>query len=191
DKNKAFQAKLESQHAHGLQELEFIKDLPGKHAARMCVNEWVKMPSLKPGSVSASRRSFFRSNDPSPRQSQSITCPVMNCNRKFENGQLLLGHLKRFDHSPCDPTIALHGVCSNLYSCVLCRARFASIGAYNEHLTAKAALADGHEKRLPSLLIQCFACPACFLLFYQRDDCLKHMSANDHFKKTIVFKGMG
>ncbi|XP_069830580.1 E3 SUMO-protein ligase ZNF451 [Dendropsophus ebraccatus] len=188
DKNKAFQEKMNHQHAHGLQELEFIKDLPGMHDARMCVNEWLKMPGLRPGSVSASRRVFSRSHEDSPIRSQPITCPVMHCNRRFDNGQLLLGHLKRFDHSPCDPTIALHGVCDNLYACVLCLKRFPSIREYNDHLSAAVNLADGHEKQIPSLCIQCFACPCCFLLFYQRDECLKHMSLKNHFKRTIVFR---
>ncbi|XP_075718093.1 E3 SUMO-protein ligase ZNF451 [Rhinoderma darwinii] len=188
EKNRAFQEKLNFQHAHGLQELEFIKDLPGKHAARLCVNEWLKKPGLKPGNVCASRRNFSRSLETCSINSQSIACPVMHCNRKFDNGQLLLGHLKRFDHSPCDPTIALRGVCDNAYACVLCLKSFVSKNEYNDHLLAKAKMADGHEKRIPSLLIQCFACPCCFLLFYQRDECLKHMSASNHFKRTIIFK---
>ncbi|XP_073445223.1 E3 SUMO-protein ligase ZNF451-like [Dendrobates tinctorius] len=44
EKNKAFQEKLDFHHAHGLQELELINDLSGKHAAKMCVHEWLKMP---------------------------------------------------------------------------------------------------------------------------------------------------
>ncbi|KAM4042533.1 E3 SUMO-protein ligase ZNF451 [Anomaloglossus baeobatrachus] len=188
EKNKAFQEKLNFQHAHGLQELEFSDDISGKHAARICVHEWLKMPGLKPGSVSASRRSFSRIHETNPVRRQPITCPVMNCNRSFDDGQLLLGHLKRFDHSPCDPSIALHGVCDNSYACILCLKRFGSIGQYNDHLAEKAKLGDGHEKRIHSLLIQSFACPCCFLLFYQRDECLKHMSASNHFKRTIVLK---
>ncbi|XP_073531569.1 E3 SUMO-protein ligase ZNF451 isoform X2 [Phyllobates terribilis] len=188
EKNKAFQEKLNFHHAHGLQELEFINDLSGKHAAKMCVHEWLKMPGLKPGSVSASSRQFSRSHEANPVRSQPITCPVMNCERSFDNGQLLLGHLKRFDHSPCDPSIALHGVCDNSYACVLCLKRFGSIKEYNDHLAEKAKLSDGHERRIPSLHIQSFACPCCFLLFYQRDECLKHMSARNHFKRTIVIK---
>ncbi|XP_056421753.1 E3 SUMO-protein ligase ZNF451 isoform X2 [Hyla sarda] len=188
EKTKAFQEKLNFQHAHGLQELEFIKDHPETHEARMCVNSWLRMPGLRPGSVSASRRNFSRSHETSSLRSEPITCPVMHCNRKFDNGQLLLGHLKRFDHSPCDPTIALHGVCENSYACVLCLKRFINVREYNDHLSEKAKLTDGHESRIPSLLIQSFACPCCFLLFYQRDECLKHMSVSNHFKRTIVFK---
>ncbi|XP_073421385.1 E3 SUMO-protein ligase ZNF451-like isoform X2 [Dendrobates tinctorius] len=112
----------------------------------------------------------------------------MNCDRRFDNGQLLLGHLKRFDHSPCDPSIALHGVCDNSYACLLCLKRFGSIEAYDDHIAEKAKLADGHETRLPSLHIQSFACPSCFLLFFQMDECLKHMFAKSHFKRAIVIK---
>ncbi|XP_077146117.1 E3 SUMO-protein ligase ZNF451 isoform X3 [Ranitomeya variabilis] len=188
EKNKAFQEKLNFHHAHGLQELEFISDLSGKHAAKVCVHEWLKVPGPKPGSVSASRRQLSRSHETNPVRSQPITCPVMNCERRFDNGQLLLGHLKRFDHSPCDPSIALHGVCDNSYACLLCLKRFRSIKAYDDHIAEKAKLADGHEARIPSLHIQSFACPCCFLLFYQRDECLKHMSAMNHFKQAIVIK---
>ncbi|XP_063772803.1 E3 SUMO-protein ligase ZNF451 isoform X2 [Pseudophryne corroboree] len=188
EKNKAFQEKLNFQHAHGLQELEFTKDLPGANAAKVCVNQWLKMPGLKPGNVSASRRNVTSCREHVTMNSQPITCPVMHCKRKFDNGQLLLGHLKRFDHSPCDPTIFLHGACKTSYACHLCCLRFASITEYNNHLSAKAELADGHERNLPPLVIQCFACPSCFLLFYQRDECLKHMSASNHFVHTIVFK---
>ncbi|XP_044148467.1 E3 SUMO-protein ligase ZNF451 [Bufo gargarizans] len=189
EKNRAFQEKLNFQHAHGLQELEFIKDVPGKQAAKMCVKEWLNMPGLRPGCVSASRRNFSRSRESISVRSQSIICPVMKCNRKFDNGQLLLGHLKRFDHSPCDPTIALHGVCDHsTYACVLCLKRFGSMKEYDDHFSAKAKLTDGHERHIPPLLIQCFACPSCFVLFYQRDECLKHMSARNHFRRTIVLK---
>ncbi|XP_075058654.1 E3 SUMO-protein ligase ZNF451 isoform X2 [Mixophyes fleayi] len=188
EKNRAFQEKLNFQHAHGLQELEFTKDLPSTNAAKMCVNQWLKMPGLKPGNVCASRRPLPRPSQHRSMDSQPITCPIMHCKRKFDSGQLLLGHLKRFDHSSCDPTISLYGVCDTSYACLLCLQRFLSITEYNNHLAAKANLADGHERNIPPLVIQCFACPSCFLLFYQRDDCLKHMSANNHFCRSIVLK---
>ncbi|KAL8172738.1 UNVERIFIED_CONTAM: hypothetical protein K2H54_015833 [Gekko kuhli] len=44
EKNKAFKEKMDSQHAHGLQELEFIRGQSDTEAARLCVNQWLKMP---------------------------------------------------------------------------------------------------------------------------------------------------
>ncbi|XP_068137525.1 E3 SUMO-protein ligase ZNF451 isoform X2 [Hyperolius riggenbachi] len=189
EKNKAFQEKLNFQHAHGLQELEFIKDRPGASAAKICVSEWLKMPGLKPGSVCSSRRNFSQPRQLDSINSRKITCPIMHCNREYENGQLLLGHLKRFDHSPCDPTIYLQGEGENLCACLLCSQRFSTMKEYRAHMSAKAELADGHEQSLSPLVIQCFACPSCFLLFNQRDECLKHMSATNHFTRKINIDG--
>ncbi|KAG8445021.1 hypothetical protein GDO86_009966 [Hymenochirus boettgeri] len=184
-KNKAFQEKLHNQHAHGLQELEFIKGLPGTDAARICVNQWLKMPGLKPGVVCSSRRPLLQSTEQSLLKSQSITCPIMNCNRKYDNHQLLFGHLKRFDHSPCDPTITLHGVPGKSYACVVCLKQFLNIKEYEDHIDAEASLNDGHTKNLAPQVIQCFGCPTCFLLFNLRDECLQHMSESNHFTCAI------
>ncbi|XP_041419123.1 E3 SUMO-protein ligase ZNF451-like isoform X2 [Xenopus laevis] len=137
EKNKAFQEKLHDQHAHGLQELEFVKGLPGTDAARICVNQWLKMPGLKPGIVCSSRRNKNRFREQSPVRNTPIICPIVHCNRKYDNGQLLLGHLKRFDHSLCDPTIHLHGAPSNSYACDACLQRFNSPDKYDDHVTAK------------------------------------------------------
>ncbi|KAM4693877.1 E3 SUMO-protein ligase ZNF451 [Discoglossus pictus] len=185
EKNKAFQEKLNFQHAHGLQELEFIKGNPVTDAAKICVNQWLKMPGLKPGFVNSSRRFVPRSSEQRPMNSQPLTCPIMHCNRKFDNGPLLFGHLKRFDHSPCDPTINLHGTPMTSYACVICLQRFASVKEYKDHLAAKAKLADGHESSIPPQIIQCFACPSCYLLFNIRDECLQHMSGTNHFQQAI------
>ncbi|ETE69649.1 Zinc finger protein, partial [Ophiophagus hannah] len=46
EKNKSFKEKVDSQHAHGLQELEFIRGHSDTEAARLCVNQWLKMPGL-------------------------------------------------------------------------------------------------------------------------------------------------
>ncbi|XP_053316566.1 E3 SUMO-protein ligase ZNF451 [Spea bombifrons] len=189
ERNKAFQEKIHHQHAHGLQELEFIKDHPGTDAARLCVNQWLKVPGPRPGTVSASRRPVLACSERAPTNTTSITCPVMHCNKKFDNGQLLLGHLKRFDHSPCDPSITLHGAPAVSYACVLCRLRFPSMKGYTEHLSQKAKLADGHEKNLPAQTIQCFACPKCFLLFNLRDECLQHMTLQNHLGRAFKFVG--
>ncbi|KAM8953053.1 E3 SUMO-protein ligase ZNF451-like [Pelodytes ibericus] len=180
-KNKAFKAKVYYQHAHGLQELEFIKDHPGTDAARQCVNQWLKVPGPRPGVVSSSRRPTPGMSQQAHLNTNQITCPIMHCSRKFDNGHLLYGHLKRFDHSPCDPTITLHGPPMNMYACVLCLQQFATMKEYKDHLSKKAKLLDGHEYNIPAQVIQCFACPNCFLLFNLRDECLQHMSAENHF----------
>ncbi|KAM4771737.1 E3 SUMO-protein ligase ZNF451 [Rhinophrynus dorsalis] len=146
------------------------------------------MPGPKPGVVSSSRRPVLQSNE-QHMKTQPITCPIMHCNRSFDNAQLLFGHLKRFDHSPCDPAITLHGAPVNSYACVICLQRFVTLNEYKDHASTKAKLADGHNKRLPPQVIQCFACPNCFLLFNLRDECLKHMSGTNHFVQAIKFGG--
>ncbi|CAH2248785.1 zinc finger 451 S homeolog isoform X2 [Pelobates cultripes] len=177
---KAFHEKVYIQRVHGLQELAVIKDSPAARDARHCVNHWLKAPGLKLGVVSASRRPLPECKRASPITKQMI-CPIMHCKRTFDNGQLLMGHLKRFDHSPCDPTITLHGAPVPLYACVLCAKRFPSRKEYAEHLLEKKKLLDGHECNIPPQIIQCFACPKCFLLFCLRDECLQHMSSANHF----------
>uniref|UniRef100_A0A8C5PJR9 Zinc finger protein 451 n=1 Tax=Leptobrachium leishanense TaxID=445787 RepID=A0A8C5PJR9_9ANUR len=186
EKNKAFQETVYFQHAHGLQELEFIKDSPDTNAARYCVNQWLKAPGPRPGVIRSNRRPINACNEQVARNTQPITCPIMHCNRVFDNGQLLMGHLKRFDHSPCDPAITLHGAPVNLYACVLCSEFFKTKKEYIDHLTEKAKSNDGHEISVSAQVIQCFACPKCFLLFNIRDECLKHMSAKNHC--TQAFK---
>ncbi|XP_018429486.1 PREDICTED: E3 SUMO-protein ligase ZNF451 [Nanorana parkeri] len=188
-KTKAFQDKLNLQRAHGLQALALNKDRPGASAAKICVNQWLQMPGLKSGYVSSNRRTFVQPKDVVPINTEPITCPVMRCNRNFDNRPLLFGHLKRFDHSPCDPTIFLHGVCDTSYVCLVCQHRFATTREYTAHLAAKVKLADGHSQTLSPLDVQCFACPSCFLLFNKRDDCLKHMSASNHFVRGIKLNG--
>ncbi|XP_039176198.1 E3 SUMO-protein ligase ZNF451 isoform X3 [Crotalus tigris] len=185
EKNKAFKEKLDSQHAHGLQELEFIRGHSDTEAARLCVNQWLKMPGLKPGTVNSGRRTLSQKSYQIPSNSKSILCPIMHCNRKFDNGHLLLGHLKRFDHSPCDPTITLHGPPANMFACIVCGNRFASNQQYSGHLLSKVGKNDGHERNYPPQLIQCFACPCCFLFFSIRDECLQHMSGKNHFSQAF------
>uniref|UniRef100_A0ABM5GFC9 E3 SUMO-protein ligase ZNF451 isoform X3 n=1 Tax=Pogona vitticeps TaxID=103695 RepID=A0ABM5GFC9_9SAUR len=185
EKNKAFKEKLDSQHAHGLQELEFIQGHSDTEAARLCVNQWLKMPGLKPGTVNSGRRALPQKSGEMPSNRKSILCPIMHCNRKFDNGHLLLGHLKRFDHSPCDPTITLHGPPANAFACIVCRRRFATSQQYSDHLSSKAGENDGHERNYPPQHIQCFACPCCFLLFSIRDECLQHMSEKKHFSQAF------
>ncbi|XP_053520938.1 E3 SUMO-protein ligase ZNF451 isoform X5 [Artibeus jamaicensis] len=47
EKNRAFREKVDFQHAHGLQELEFIRGHSDTEAARLCVDQWLKMPDGK------------------------------------------------------------------------------------------------------------------------------------------------
>ncbi|NXC50669.1 ZN451 ligase, partial [Penelope pileata] len=190
EKNKAFKEKVDSQYAHGLQQLEFIRERSDTEAARLCVDKWLKMPGLKPGTVNSGRGGTCRRAYRTQVNSSPMSCPVMHCNRKFDNGHLLLGHLKRFDHSPCDPTLTLHGPPNNAVACVICCQRFSTIQQYSDHLLSKLNENDGHEKDLPPQHIQCFACPRCFLLFTKRDECLQHMSEKDHFLQPSKWDGM-
>ncbi|RXM35089.1 Zinc finger protein 451 [Acipenser ruthenus] len=47
EKDKAFKEKVDSQHAHGLQELEFIEGLSHKEEAKRCVDHWLQMPETE------------------------------------------------------------------------------------------------------------------------------------------------
>ncbi|KAM6278864.1 E3 SUMO-protein ligase ZNF451 isoform 2-T3 [Porphyrio hochstetteri] len=181
EKNKAFKEKVDSQYAHGLQELEFIREHSDTEAARLCVDQWLKMPGLRPDTVNSGQRSSCKRAGQTQINSSPISCPVMHCNREFDNRHLLLGHLQRFDHSPCDPTVTLHGPPNNTLACVICCKRFSTSQQYSDHLLSKLNENDGHKKDLPPQHIQCFACPNCFLLFTKRDECLQHMSGKNHF----------
>lgn len=114
-----------------------------------------------------------------------ISCPIMHCNKEFDNGHLLLGHLKRFDHSPCDPAITLHGPLFSSFACVVCNKNFVTQEQYADHLSAKEVEDNGHKSNLLPQIIQCFACPTCFLLFRSKDECLKHMSGKNHFHQSF------
>ncbi|XP_041603645.1 E3 SUMO-protein ligase ZNF451 [Vulpes lagopus] len=185
EKNRAFREKIDFQHAHGLQELEFIRGHSDTEAARLCVDQWLKMPGLKAGTINSGTRSSFRRGGQMRVSGKPILCPIMHCNKEFDNGHLLLGHLKRFDHSPCDPTITLHGPFTNSFACVVCYKNFVTQHQYRDHLFAKEAAGDGHKNNLLPQIIQCFACPNCFLLFSSKDECLKHMSGKNHFHQNF------
>uniref|UniRef100_A0A8D0F1C9 Zinc finger protein 451 n=1 Tax=Strix occidentalis caurina TaxID=311401 RepID=A0A8D0F1C9_STROC len=189
EKNKAFKEKVDSQYAHGLQELEFIREHSDTEAARLCVDQWLKMPGLKPGTINSGKRGIYKRADQAQDNSSPIACPVMHCNREFDNRHLLLGHLQRFDHSPCDPTVTLHGPPNNAVACVICCKRFSTSQQYSDHLLSKLNENDGHKKDLPPQHIQCFACPNCFLLFTKRDECLQHMSGKNHFLQVSKLSG--
>ncbi|XP_023557060.1 E3 SUMO-protein ligase ZNF451 isoform X2 [Octodon degus] len=185
EKNRAFREKIDFQHAHGLQELEFIQGHSDTEAARLCVDQWLKMPGLKTGTINSGTRGSFRRGGQIRKSGKPLSCPIMYCNREFDNGHLLLGHLKRFDHSPCDPAITLHGPFTNSFACVVCYQQFVTQQQYREHLSAKEGADDGHSSSLPPQIIQCFACPECFLLFGSKDACWKHMSGKNHFHQSF------
>jgi len=190
EKNRAFREKIDFQHAHGLQELEFIRGHSDTEAARLCVDQWLKMPGLKTGTINSGTKSSFRRGGQMRVSGKPILCPIMHCNKEFDNGHLLLGHLKRFDHSPCDPTITLHGPFINSFACVVCYKNFVTQQQYRDHLFAKEAADDEHKNNLLPQIIQCFACPNCFLLFSSKDECLKHMSGKNHFRQNFKLGGM-
>ncbi|XP_012504180.1 PREDICTED: zinc finger protein 451 isoform X2 [Propithecus coquereli] len=185
EKNRAFREKIDFQHAHGLQELEFIRGHSDTEAARLCVDQWLKMPGLKTGTINSGTKSSFRRGGQMRVSGKPILCPIMHCNKEFDNGHLLLGHLKRFDHSPCDPTITLHGPFFSSFACVVCYKKFVTQQQYKDHLFAKETTDDGHNNNLLPQIIQCFACPNCFLLFSSKDECLKHMSGKNHFHQSF------
>uniref|UniRef100_A0A8C9AB96 E3 SUMO-protein ligase ZNF451 n=1 Tax=Prolemur simus TaxID=1328070 RepID=A0A8C9AB96_PROSS len=185
EKNRAFREKIDFQHAHGLQELEFIRGHSDTEAARLCVDQWLKMPGLKTGTINSGTKSSFRRGGQMRMSGKPILCPIMHCNKEFDNGHLLLGHLKRFDHSPCDPTITLHGPFFSSFACVVCYKKFVTQQQYKDHLFAKETTDDGHNNNLLPQIIQCFACPNCFLLFSSKDECLQHMSGKNHFHQSF------
>ncbi|KAL0622216.1 E3 SUMO-protein ligase ZNF451, partial [Plecturocebus cupreus] len=140
---------------------------------------------LKTGTINSGTKSSFRRGGQMRVSGKPILCPIMHCKKEFDNGHLLLGHLKRFDHSPCDPTISLHGPFISSFACVVCYKKFVTQQQYRDHLFEKEATDDGHNNNLLPQIIQCFACPNCFLLFSSKDECLKHMSGENHFHQSF------
>ncbi|KAM4729362.1 E3 SUMO-protein ligase ZNF451 isoform 2-T2 [Anableps anableps] len=188
DKCKAFKEKQILQKAHGQQELAGSSANGVNMEAKRCVDMWLRMPGLKPGVISggSGRR---RIHAAFPRSSSTgHTCPVINCGRVYENVSLLDGHLKRFDHSPCDPAIHLRGSPSELFACVSCSLRFQTKEEWKKHVESKisSSSGDSHSLKQTYQRIVCFACPACFLLFSLRDECLQHMSDKNHFTESLV-----
>ncbi|MED6253691.1 hypothetical protein ATANTOWER_028953 [Ataeniobius toweri] len=186
DKCKAFKEKQILQKAHGQQELAGSNGVSME--AKRCVDMWLRMPGLKPGVISAGlgRR---RTHAAFPRSSSTgHTCPVINCGRVYENVSLLDGHLKRFDHSPCDPAIHLRGSPSEFFACVACSLHFQTKEEWKKHLDSKvsSSCTDSHSLDQTYQRIVCFACPACYLIFNLRDECLQHMSDKNHFTESLV-----
>ncbi|XP_076599915.1 E3 SUMO-protein ligase ZNF451 [Chaetodon auriga] len=188
NKCRAFKEKQILQRAHGQQELAFSSTNGVNQEAKRCVDMWLKMPGVRPGVVSAGSGGRHRSA-PFPRNTSTRhTCPVINCGRVYDNASLLDGHLKRFDHSPCDPTISLKGCPSELFACAACGRHFPTKEEWRKHLSSKlsSSTPDGHSTTQTYQRIVCFACPACYLFFNLRDECLQHMSARNHFAESLA-----
>ncbi|XP_051506843.1 E3 SUMO-protein ligase ZNF451-like isoform X2 [Myxocyprinus asiaticus] len=186
DKCKAFKEKMISQQAHGRRELSISNTNSEGDDAKRCVAIWLKMPGVQPGAVNSGSNWRHRSA-PAPVRFSPQTCPVINCGRIYDNVLLLEGHLKRFDHSPCDPTITLKGTPTSIYACLACGCHFSSEELWRDHRDSKVSSSDsnGHSSSQSYQLIVCFACPACYLLFNIKDECLQHMSAKNHFTQSI------
>ncbi|XP_017268326.2 E3 SUMO-protein ligase ZNF451 isoform X1 [Kryptolebias marmoratus] len=189
NKCKAFKEKQILQKAHGRHELALNSTNGLTQEAKRCVDMWLKMPGLKPGGIgSGSGRGQIAASFPG-NGSTKRTCPVINCGRVYDNISLLDGHLKRFDHSPCDPTIHLRGSPSELFACVVCAKHFQTKDEWRKHVQSEvnSSKTEGHSMDQNYQRIVCFACPACYLLFTLRDECLQHMSAKNHFKESFAF----
>ncbi|XP_061645435.1 E3 SUMO-protein ligase ZNF451 isoform X2 [Phyllopteryx taeniolatus] len=187
DKCRAFKEKQIQQRVHGQQEIAFSSTNGVNREAKRCVDMWLKMPGLRPGAISSGsirrRRPVFPMNP-----STKHTCPVINCGRVYDNVSLLDGHLKRFDHSPCDPTISLKGSSTMLFACVACCRHFQTKEEWRTHLKSKVSSShpEGHCMSQSYQRIVCFACPACYLLFNLRDECRQHMVAKKHLTESLT-----
>ncbi|KAF1375826.1 hypothetical protein PFLUV_G00224210 [Perca fluviatilis] len=188
DKCRAFKEKQNLQRAHGQQGLAYSSTNGFNQEAKHCVDMWLKMPGVRPGLISGGFGRRHKAASFPGNSSTRHTCPVINCGRVFDNTALLDGHLKRFDHSPCDPTINLKGFPSELFACVACGRHFQTEEAWRKHLESKvsSSSADGHSITQTFQRIVCFACPACYMLFNLRDECLQHMSAKNHFTESLA-----
>ncbi|XP_068183154.1 E3 SUMO-protein ligase ZNF451 isoform X2 [Antennarius striatus] len=185
NKCRAFKERQMLQKAHGQRELAFSSGAGSNQEAKRCVDMWLKMPGVKPGGVSSGfRRQVFLPGKSSTRH----TCPVISCGRVFDNVPLLDGHLKRFDHSPCDPTISLKGCPSELFACAACGQHFLTKDEWKIHLESKVSSSTpgSHSLTQTYQRIVCFACPACYLFFNLRDECLKHMLDKNHFSESLA-----
>ncbi|XP_062318979.1 E3 SUMO-protein ligase ZNF451 [Osmerus eperlanus] len=192
EKCRAFKERQLSQKAHGQKELTS----PGggdSYNAKRCVDMWLKMPGVTPGGVNTGMGWRRRTAPPPSSSSSNHTCPVINCGRVYDSVGLMAGHLKRFDHSPCDPTVTLKGGSTEQFACVACGLHFHTMDEWNTHLQSKVVLpsADGHASDQSCQVIVCYACPSCYHLFYLRDECLQHMAATNHFSQFISLSCVG
>ncbi|KAM9847944.1 E3 SUMO-protein ligase ZNF451 isoform 2-T3 [Aulostomus maculatus] len=176
DKCKAFKEKQNLLRVRGQQELAFNPSNGMNQEAKRCVDMWLKMPGVGPGRVGfGSGRRHRRFSLPS-NSSTKHTCPVINCGRVYDNASLLDGHLKSLKGGP-----------SELFACVACCQHFQTKEAWRKHFESKVSSSDpeGHSSSQTYQRIVCFSCPACYLLFNLRDECLQHMSAKNHFTESL------
>lgn len=191
EKCKAFKEKVILQQAHGRRELaDSHCSSEDSNDAKRCVAMWLKMPGLKPGVINTGT-DWSRRSAALPVRHSPQNCPVLNCGRVYDCVPLLDGHLKRFDHSPCDPTIMLKGSPAPVYACVACARHFETKELWRSHMASKISSdASGHVSSQTCQMIACFACPACFLFFNIKDECLQHMAAKSHFTHSISLSGI-
>ncbi|XP_032808582.1 E3 SUMO-protein ligase ZNF451 [Petromyzon marinus] len=188
--NELLRMQRDSLQAHGTYMLGLSAQNPDMQAAKKCVEYYAKKPALRQGNLHVNRRQQA-SGCPTPSSSaQALHCPIKNCLRTFDNRALLLGHLKRFDHSPCDPCVMLKGVPIVKYVCGPCQRVFCSMVDYEAHLLEKLkddsslSIWRPHKPGASPLSSRYFACPNCFLLFTLHDQCLQHMQQQRHFRST-------
>ncbi|KAM9377530.1 LOW QUALITY PROTEIN: E3 SUMO-protein ligase ZNF451-like [Pholidichthys leucotaenia] len=175
----------DEQRAHGQQELAFNPPNGLNWEGKCCVDMWLKMPGPRLGMInSGSGRS--RSHVSPRNDSTAHTCPVINCGRIITNPSLIVGHLKRIDHSPCDPAASLKGSPFVLFACVACGQYFKTKEDWKRHLQIKMSIsAHGHSIDQVYQRTVCFTCPACYLLFNLQDECLQQLSAKNHFTELL------
>uniref|UniRef100_UPI00358EEE59 E3 SUMO-protein ligase ZNF451 n=1 Tax=Myxine glutinosa TaxID=7769 RepID=UPI00358EEE59 len=179
-RSQDFQVRTESIRAHGLQQLKLAEKSAAREEAKYCIGVWLNTPGRQNPHDSIARRGCKL--HPQVQQPDTLlVCPIVNCNRRFDNMFLLQGHMKRFDHSPCDPTAMLGLLNEQHFGCVMCYKVFANYQDYTNHLiTESCAGTDTQQADTPPLSIHCFACPSCFYLFNSRKACLDHMAAVSH-----------
>lgn len=99
--------------------------------------------------------------------------PVGNIFKLRKHGELILS--LRFDV-----------IENTAYTCIL----YFFLGLeFDLNLQVASADPEGHRFSQTYQLIVCFACPACYLLFNLRDECLQHMSAQNHFTESLAMSG--
>ncbi|XP_061410358.1 E3 SUMO-protein ligase ZNF451 isoform X1 [Lethenteron reissneri] len=188
--NELLRVQRDSLQAHGTYMLGLCPQNPDMQAAKKCVEYYAKKPALRPGNLHANRRQQAPGCPTYSSFTEALNCPIKNCLRTFDNRALLLGHMKRFDHSPCDPCVMLKGVPIVKYVCGPCQRMFYSMVDYEVHLLEKLkddsslSICPPHKPGASPLSSRHFACPDCFLLFTLHDQCLQHMQQQGHFRST-------
>ncbi|KAM9809964.1 E3 SUMO-protein ligase ZNF451 isoform 1-T3 [Syngnathus typhle] len=154
--------------------------------AKRQVALWLKLSDVQTENVYSGSKRRRRAAHPT-KPSTKYLCPVINCCRVYDNALLLGGHLKRFDHSPCDPTITLKESSTKVFACVACCRHFQTQEEWQAHLEFKVSSShpEGHSMSQRCMSITCYACPTCYLFFNKREDCFQHMSEKKHFTESL------